>query len=178
MLVGAACSAAPAADLPASASAPAIPAEFLIYEWRLGAFAHDPGGPEGTGVDINGEVLFAKPWGTQAEWWLPRPHVGATVSLGDRTSIIYAGATWQFDFTPSLFAEATFGGSLNNARQVNALEARALGCDALFRESASLGYRLTDHWSVMATVEHNSNAGLCPPNRGLTNTGVRFGYRF
>jgi lipid A 3-O-deacylase len=30
----------------------------------------------------------------------------------------------------------------------------------------------------MATIEHMSNAGLCPQNRGLTNVGARIGYTF
>jgi hypothetical protein len=48
----------------------------------------------------------------------------------------------------------------------------------MFRESASLGYRITSNVSVMGTVEHISNAGLCDQNRGLTNVGLRLGYRF
>ena len=46
------------------------------------------------------------------------------------------------------------------------------------RGAASLGYRLTPTWSVMATVEHYSNAGLCAHNRGLTSFGLRMGYTF
>ncbi|WP_081449527.1 acyloxyacyl hydrolase [Rhodomicrobium vannielii] len=30
----------------------------------------------------------------------------------------------------------------------------------------------------MATIDHMSNAGLCDTNRGLTNAGVRLGYKF
>jgi hypothetical protein len=47
-----------------------------------------------------------------------------------------------------------------------------------FEKSASLGYRRTEHWSVMATIEHSSNAGLCGTNRGLTNGGARIGLHF
>ena len=54
----------------------------------------------------------------------------------------------------------------------------ALGCSPLFRESASVGYRFTPSWSIMATIEHLSNAGICAQNRGLTNVGVRLGYTF
>jgi len=54
----------------------------------------------------------------------------------------------------------------------------ALGCHVLFRESASLGFNLTESWRIMGTIEHNSNAGLCDFNRGLTNAGVRLGYKF
>ena len=35
-----------------------------------------------------------------------------------------------------------------------------------------------ESWSLMATIEHYSNAGLCEHNRGMTNFGVRLGYRF
>ncbi len=30
----------------------------------------------------------------------------------------------------------------------------------------------------MGTWEHTSNAGMCVANTGLTNAGVRFGYKF
>ena len=59
-----------------------------------------------------------------------------------------------------------------------ALDQSALGCSPLFRESASLGVRLNARWSVVATVEHLTNAGACQQNRGLTNLGARLGYRF
>jgi hypothetical protein len=36
------------------------------------------------------------------------------------------------------------------------------------RIGAAVGFRLTERWSVMATIEHMSNAGLCIENRGLT----------
>jgi lipid A 3-O-deacylase len=54
----------------------------------------------------------------------------------------------------------------------------ALGCSPLFRESGSIGVRLSANWSLLATVEHLSNAGLCDQNRGLTNIGARVGYSF
>jgi lipid A 3-O-deacylase len=53
-----------------------------------------------------------------------------------------------------------------------------MGCNESFREAATLGYRVTQNWNVMATVEHMSNAGFCPENRGLTNYGARIGYAF
>lgn len=152
-----------------------IPDGFFIHEFRLGAFVHDPSGPESGGGDINLELLLAKPWGTAAEWWLPRPHVGATVNIDGGTSTAYVGATWQFDLGTSLFVEGSIGPSIHDA---DGRTAAALGCPVLIRSAASLGYRLSGHWQVMATVEHNSNAGLCDRNRGLTNAGVRLGYRF
>jgi hypothetical protein len=164
--------------LAADAAAGTIPEGFFLNEFRVGGFVHDPLSPERAGgVDLNAEILFAKPWGSAAEWWLPRPHLGTTLNFEGRTSTVYAGGSWQFDLTSTLFAEASFGASLNNGDAQNT-ETNALGCPVLFRSSASLGYKLSAHWQVMASVEHNSNAGLCEHNRGLTNGGLRLGYRF
>lgn len=170
--------AASAADY-APAPAPMV-SDPLIDELRLGLFAHDPWSPEHTAVpDLNVEVLFAKPWGTRADWWLPRPHIGATIDFDGKTSAAYAGATWQYDVTSWAFIEATFGGSVNNGETKAGIDGHnALGCNVLFRESASLGFEITENWRIIGTVEHSSNAGLCSENRGLTNAGVRIGYKF
>jgi hypothetical protein len=49
----------------------------------------------------------------------------------------------------------------------------------LFRESASIGYQITEQANIMLTVDHASHAGLCgPTNTGLTNLGVRVGWKF
>lgn len=154
----------------------------FVEELRLGGLAHDASSPEGGSADINIEALFIKPFDT-SEWWsvlIPRPHVGATISTGGETSTVYAGVTWRADlFSTPAFFEASFGGSLNNGQTEKYDNDRnPLGCHELFRESAALGYQLTEHWSLMASVEHNSNAGLCSQNRGLTNYGAKIGYRF
>ena len=52
------------------------------------------------------------------------------------------------------------------------------GCDLLFRESLSLGFRLDRHQSVSIMLSHISNSGLCEHNDGLDNLGIRYGYRF
>jgi len=172
-----------AAPLPAAAAdyngAITSPSDPFIDEVRLGAFLHDLVSPEkDDGPDLNAEILFAKPWGTPEEWWLPRPHIGTTINSHGGTSTIYAGATWQYNVTSWAFIEASFGGSLNNGRDDGSYDRNAVGCAALFRESASIGFDITDHWRLMGTVEHNSNAGLCSHNRGLTNYGIRVGYKF
>lgn len=160
------------------ATAASFGADPFINELRFGGLLHDPGSPEnGTGPDFNAEILFAKPWGTDAQWWLPRPNLGATLNFGGGTSTVYAGVAWQYAVTQRIFIEGIFGGSLNNGDD-KAPGRSDLGCRGLFRESASLGFDLTAHWRVMATIEHNSNAGLCDSNRGLTNYGARIGYKF
>jgi lipid A 3-O-deacylase len=160
----------------------------IFSEFRLGGFAHNIDGSSETGsFDINGEILFNKPLTSSDPWidaLLPRPHVGATVNLDGKTSAAYAGLTWTFDVTDRLFVEGSFGASINNgitgpASARHVLEDRArVGCSLLFRESASIGFNITDSMSIMGTIEHHSNADLCDANGGLTNFGLRFGYKF
>lgn len=176
--------AAQAADLAAPPQPLAVhqPAFGFLSEVRLGVFAHDPWSPESGSVDINGEILTVKPFVGSAgwEWAVPRFHVGASVNTQGRTSNAYAGLTWTADVTQAIFVEASLGGAVNNGETGLYIPAdrNAVGCHASFRESASVGYRLTQQISVMGTIEHFSNAGLCDRNRGVTNLGVRLGYSF
>ncbi len=158
----------------------------LLSEFRFGFSAHDPWGPERGSGAVAGEVLFARPF-TSADlftsYFIPRPHVGGSVNFRGDTSFAYAGLTWTYDLTSWLFIEGSFGGAVHTGNteasltRIPANEA-ALGCSPLFRESGSVGVRLSTNWSVMATIEHMSNAGLCAQNRGLTNVGARVGYTF
>lgn len=175
---------APAPAVPMYGSAPASGWR-VLDEVRLGVFAHDIGSPEEGSVDINGELLSSRlplinPMSNWA-WLSPRLHVGGTVNTAGDTSHAYAGLTWTVDVTQRIFIDASFGGAIHSGETglVVPVDRSSLGCSPLFRESASLGYRLTDNWSVMASIEHLSNAGLCDNgNRGLTNYGARVGYRF
>ena len=181
-----------AADLgaaPRYEPAPYVPAPVrtsFISEVRVGASAHELEGPEKGTWNINGEVLFAKPFTTAdlfTSYFVPRPHVGASINVNGMTSFLYAGLSWTVDIGPAFFVEASLGGAVHNGNTQSNLalvprDRNALGCSPLFRESASVGYRFTPNWSIMATVEHLSNAGICAQNRGLTNVGVRLGYTF
>jgi len=40
------------------------------------------------------------------------------------------------------------------------------------------GFRFDEHWTLLATWEHISNAGTCSRNVGLNNYGLKLGYRF
>jgi hypothetical protein len=158
----------------------------LFSEVRLGGSAQEPGGPEEGSANLTGEVLFSKPF-TAADlftsYFIPRPHVGGSINFRGDTSFAYAGLTWTYDLTSWLFVEGSFGGAVHNGNTADSKtrvpnNEAALGCSPLFRESGSVGVRLSTNWSVMATIEHMSNAGLCPQNRGLTNVGARIGYTF
>lgn len=155
----------------------------LISELRGGVFAHNPAGRENGSADLNLEILFAKPFqpaDPALAFLVPRLHVGTTVNTAGDTSAVYAGFTWTYDFTDKLFGEVSTGAGFHNGKtgRIVPMDRIALGCSPLFRESASLGYRLSPNWTVMATVEHMSNAGLCRSNPGITNYGVRVGYVF
>ena len=157
----------------------------LLSEFRFGFSAQDPWGPEGRdgSANLTGEILLAKPFTASdlfTSYFIPRPHVGGSLNFDDRTSFAYAGLSWTIDVTPQLFVEGSFGGALHNGKDDNhpLNERQTLGCSPLFRESGSVGVRLSANWSVMATVEHLSTAGSCSDNRGLTNIGARVGYSF
>lgn len=171
-------------------SAPALAQDFGVSEIRGGLYAHsvdEPGNFFGVFnterlQDLNVELLFDTPglteWVTLGE---VRPHIGATLNTAGLESMIYAGVSWTVPvFDTPVFVEATFGGAVHNGN-INGtavMPARDLGCSVLFRESASLGLQVSENASIMATIEHASNANLCNGNRGLTNMGIRFGYKF
>jgi hypothetical protein len=159
--------------------------EPFFNEVRLGGYFHGIGNPERDTADVNAEILTRKIWSPSDPdfaWLSPRLHLGGTVNTAGRTSYGYAGLTWTWEHViwPRMFAEFSFGISVNNGftGRFAPLDHAKVGCAALFRESGSLGYRLDEHWSVMATIEHVSNGGLCNENRGITSAGVRIGYSF
>jgi hypothetical protein len=168
----------------ASAYAPAPASPGLLSEFRFGFSAQDPWGREAGSANLTGELLLAKPF-TPADlftsYFIPRPHVGGSLNFDNKTSFAYAGLTWTVDVTPRVFVEGSIGGALHNGSTnpfYTPSDRTALGCSPLFRESGSVGVRLSSNWSMMATVEHLSNAGACSENRGLTNVGARLGYAF
>ncbi|WP_262300025.1 acyloxyacyl hydrolase [Microvirga sesbaniae] len=156
----------------------------ILSEFRFGLSAQDPWGPEGRdgSANLTGEILFAKPFTASdlfTSYFIPRPHVGGSLNFDGRTSFAYAGLSWTVDVTPDIFVEGSLGGAVHNGKEHSIADHQGLGCSPLFRESGSVGVRLSANWSVVATVEHLSNGGTCSDeNRGLTNVGARVGYSF
>jgi lipid A 3-O-deacylase len=160
----------------------AIPKRSMFDELRIGLMAHhvEPAGTE-KGLDLNFEVLFARPaiaYGNAfADIVLrPRLHVGTSINLAGDTSQVYAGFTWDMPLHERVFVELSFGGALHDGPE-NDDDRSSFGCALNFRESASIGYAVTDRWRLYGTVMHMSNAGLCERNSGLTSAGIRLGYR-
>lgn len=130
--------------------------------------------------DLNVELLFDLPDADFMRWiGSPRANIGATVNFAGRESMAHAALTWTVPvFDTPLFIEGSFGGAIHNGVLTGAVAPmRSLGCRVNFYESASIGVNVTEQASVMLTYEHTSNANLCPPNAGLSNLGVRFGYK-
>ncbi|MES1989974.1 MAG: acyloxyacyl hydrolase [Pseudomonadota bacterium] len=172
-------------------SAPAIAADSgtgtntgknIVSEVRLGLYDHESelfgDRYETSDPDVNVEILFNAP-----DWlaWManPRLNIGADINTGSGTSIGYGGLVWTYDVTDALFIEGAFGGAIHDGETDRpTADQMDLGCRVMFHESASIGYRVSDNTSVMVTVDHMSNAGLCSSNPGITNAGVRLGYTF
>lgn len=153
----------------------------IIDELRIGVMDHDTnlfGNNEEDGTDVNLEILFDSP-----DWlaWAgaPRPQLGGTINFEGNTSFGYGGLAWDWNFWNPFFVEGSLGIAVHNGETGKVpVGAKELGCRWNFHESASLGVNITDNHRVMATVEHISNASICSENEGLTNVGVRYGYRF
>jgi lipid A 3-O-deacylase len=160
----------------------------VIDEVKIGFLAHDIGLFDEhveDGVDINFETLFVSP-DFLSFIGSPRPHLGGWVNTAGNTNAGYFGLTWGIALLENLltpgdgvFANASFGGAFQDGYTSTAPPGRkALGSRALFRESLELGYQVTPVVSISAFVDHMSNANLAPQNAGLTDAGVRFGFRF
>ncbi|EJW20659.1 hypothetical protein IMCC14465_15460 [alpha proteobacterium IMCC14465] len=129
-------------------------------------------------ISINVEVLFAAKLDKIP--WSPQPVIGATINTDNDTSQFYGGMAWQYNFSDRFYTEIFFGAAFHDGEEdpdtvlAGGREAhRAYGCPLNFRESLSLGWRLSTNYSLMTTVTHMSNAGLCAANNGLTNAGIR-----
>ncbi len=155
---------------------------WTIDEVRVGAFDHgleDDVKERGIGANI--EVLGGRLPGNYSNSILevfltPRPNLGTTIGFG-RTDEFYAGVTWDVKLFGPTFAEATFGGAVHDG-PLDARGESSYGCRLNFHEGFSLGYAINERWRVISTIDHMSNGNLCQPNHGLTNAGLRLGYRF
>jgi len=159
-----------------------------IDEGKFGVLAHDIGflGHHiENGEDINGELLFTSP-GFLSWIGSPRPHIGGSVNTSGNTSYGYIGLTWSYDLWRDLFRgedaffiAGSLGGGVHDGYLDSAPpERKLLGSRVLFRESAEFGYRVTPAVSISIMLDHLSNASIADHNNGLTNIGIRTGYRF
>lgn len=169
--------------------APAAEAPALAWEARFGLGAANPGGRESGLLNLGGEILTPRVATLNnrfANAFVPRFHLGSSLNVNG-TQYAYAGATWTFDVSQSVFLEASLGAAVNNGKTGAVIPENRLnvGCNTGARGAAALGFRLNDRWSLIATMEHFSTTG-CSDNplanagnpRGPSNFGARLGYTF
>lgn len=154
-----------------------------IDEFRFGVLIQDlEASNSNSGGDLNLEILFGRigrPTGDYLidHFFMPRPHIGVNIDFDGETSQAYFGVTWDVKLTEWLYFESSFGGAVHDG-ELNDKDEASFGCTLNFRESAAIGVALSEKWRMQVTVDHMSNAGLCDRNDGLTNGGIRFGYRW
>ena len=169
--------------------APATEAPAPAWEARFGLGAANPGGRESGLANVGGELLtprIATLNDRFANAFVPRFHLGSSLNVNG-TQYAYAGATWTFDVSQSVFLEASLGAAVNNGKAGFVVPENRLnvGCNTGARGAAALGFRLSDRWSLIATLEHFSTTGCsdnplanaCNP-RGPSNFGARLGSTF
>lgn len=164
----------------------------VVSEVRLGVSAYDayPGFIPlrlsefdlGQVENVNFEVLFHSPRIDAFRWiGSPRPVMGTTLNLDGGVSIAYGGLNWHLPlFDTPFYLEGTFGAAANNGSTAYPPKSGTIdmGCNFQFYENAGIGANLSDNVTATVTYEHTSNAGLCSWNHGLTNVGVRLGWKF
>jgi hypothetical protein len=158
----------------------------LLQELRLGVLGDDAVHREQQAAmasfqALTSPVVFyqtSNPW--IASLVAPRFEAGAMLNTRGLTSYGFAGLNWRTPQLGPVFAEFGFGGAVNNSTtNPHDISRTDLGCPVTFRESAGLGWLLTDRIDVVASIEHISHANLCNSiNPGLTSVGLRVGYRF
>ncbi len=160
----------------------------ILDEIKFGGVAHDValgGHHRESGADINLEMVFASP-DIFKYIWSPRPLFGVDINTNGNTSNYYFGLGWDWDFwqprwnpNDGFFFSLAVGGAVHDGNLgAGDPKRKALGSRALFREGIDIGYHFNERISLMAFVDHISNANLADHNEGLTNAGARIGYRF
>ncbi len=184
-----------AAAVPGNAQSLTSPQPFadIVDEIRIGIHAHDVSYtalPFKVGdwdlsqvEDFSFDVLFTSP-DIDAFRWIgaPRPDFGVTVNLDGQDSMAHLGLTWQLPiFETPFYLEGTFGGAIHNGYLTNSPDTsrRAnFGCRVNFYERFGVGANLSESMTATLTYEHTSNNGWCDANQGLSNFGLRLGWKF
>ncbi len=143
---------------------------FSVNQWRLNQIE-----------DISFDLLFTSPDLDVFRWMgSPRPEVGATLTLGGKDSMAHLGLTWQLPiFETPVYLEGTFGAAIHDGALTGAAPGRKnFGCQVNFYERFGVGMHVSDNVTATLTYEHTSNNGWCQANDGLSNFGLRLGWKF
>lgn len=143
---------------------------FRVGEWQLNQIE-----------DVSFDVLFTTP-DLDAFRWIgsPRPELGATINLDGQESLAHLGLTWQLPVldTP-IYLEGSFGAAAHTGYLTGAPPGfKNMGCRVNFYERFGIGTKLGDNATATLTYEHTSNNNWCDANDGLSNFGLRVGWKF
>jgi lipid A 3-O-deacylase len=143
---------------------------FLVNEWKVDRFQV-----------ASFDVLFTSPDLDVFRWvGSPRPEVGTSINFAGGASIAHAGLTWQLPvFDMPIYLEGTFGAAVHNGALTGAAAPeKNFGCRVNFYERFGVGYNFSEQVTATLTYEHTSNNGYCDANDGLSNFGLRVGWKF
>ena len=145
----------------------------------IGALAHNVHTGEAKGVDANLEIRFNLPLGLPEPIEL-LPTAGVTANFEGGANLGYLGATLRYQHPSGVYAEGFFGLAGHDADTPVSADEADLGCEAQFREAGEIGYRWQSHQIGAHVVHYSHGRILCDEgdNDGLTQVGVRYGYRF
>ncbi len=103
-------------------------------------------------------------------------------SIAGKTSYVYSGFLWTYNFTERYFAELSFGGALNNGLLDGGPGRNAMGCHLSYNPGASIGMHINADWSLLLTGDHISNGkpllSSCSWNEAANELGLRLSYAF
>jgi lipid A 3-O-deacylase len=128
------------------------------------------------GLNVNLEYI-----GNELKGWRnPAPFIGLSKNVHGYTSSVYTGLVWKKVLNDLIYIEGSLGfafhsGSLKRKKN-SKVKGRIFGSRLLFRESLAMGYLFKNNNNITLFIDHISNANLVPPNHGLTNLGVRYGF--
>lgn len=143
---------------------------FMVSEWNLDQIE-----------DVSFDVLFTSPDIDVFRWiGAPRPEVGTTINFDGQDSLVHANLTWQLPvFDTPLYLEAALGAAIHDGALTGASAGRKnFGCRVNFYERWGVGMNVSDNATATLTYEHTSNSDLCDANEGLSNFGLRLGWKF
>ena len=175
--------------LPPAPSAPLAPPVSLwrnTWDIRLGVFAHAIGSAEKNTADVGVHLVLPSLFGDPTSWWqllIPRPYIGAMVSIPHRSDSFRGGALWRFPVWGGVFVEGYFGGAYDDGSINGGPQRNALGTHTLFNAGGSIGYHIDQHWSIIGTFDHLSNGKAAfgtgfKRNVGINDWGVQASYAF
>ncbi len=143
-------------------------------------------------IAVNAEIIFDEP--EFLKWALtPQPYINGTLNLEGETSYGGAGLLWRQTFGEKTYGDFSFGlvahtGNTNSDidDELSLLEFLevtsseiSFGSRILFRQQLTLGYRVSDKWSLEIFGEHLSNGQILSSiNEGVDILGLKAARRF